>query len=115
MPNLPEQRVWVVRPTQLVAPLIKGFLGENAQESEEDAANREQIEMLERFHDRLTVSPIRLSNLFKISFDSFDPQLASSAVNSVVDEYMNLNQERRFNFDMGVSFTPEDIAAGELL
>lgn len=105
------QRGFISGVRQLIAPLMKGLRGGDALESEEDAANRERIEMLERFHDRLTVSPIKRSDLFKVSFDSFDPQLASSAVNSVVNEYMRLNQERRFNSTSGAKeFLQKEIA-----
>ncbi|MEA3292342.1 MAG: polysaccharide biosynthesis tyrosine autokinase, partial [Pseudomonadota bacterium] len=105
------QRGFVSGIKQVVTPLKKMIRGEKAPVSEEDAANREQIEMLSRFHERLTVSPIKRSDLFKVSFDSFDPQLASSAANSVVDEYMRLNQERRFDSTSGAKeFLQKEIA-----
>jgi capsular exopolysaccharide synthesis family protein len=56
---------------------------------------------LGRFKERLSVNPIRKSNLFEVSFESFDPELASGVANAVVGEYMRLNEDRRFNSTSG--------------
>ena len=67
--------------------------------------------MLARFSNRLSVSPIKRSDLFKVSFDSFDPQLSADVANTVVDRYMRLNQNRRFGSTSGAKeFLQKEIA-----
>ena len=60
-----------------------------------DYIKKEQA--VKRFKGRLTISQIRNSDLFEVSFDSFRPATSAKVANSVVDEYMRLNQERRFD------------------
>jgi len=65
---------------------------------------------LGRFKERLAVNPVRKSNLFEVSFESFDPELAANVTNAVVDEYMRLNEDRRFNSTSGAkSFLEREI------
>ena len=61
----------------------------------------EELERLVRsslgaYGNRLGVRLVRGSYLFEISFESFDPELAANVANTVVEEYMRLNDERRF-------------------
>lgn len=52
----------------------------------------EQI-VLERFRERLNVSPVQRSTLVRVSFDSRDPQLAAKAVNTLTESYIQENLE----------------------
>ena len=45
----------------------------------------------------LTVSPVRNSEIVRLSYDSTDPQLAANVVNSIAANYIELNLERRVN------------------
>jgi succinoglycan biosynthesis transport protein ExoP len=65
-------------------------------------ADREsRMSALTNFLDRLSVSAVRHSNLFQVSFESFDPELSARVANAVVTEYMRLNEDRRFNSTSG--------------
>ena len=44
----------------------------------------------------LSVVPVRDSNLFDVSYESYDPVLAAAISNAVVQEYIRLSGERRF-------------------
>ena len=45
------------------------------------------------FIQNLKITPTKGSNVVKIHFDSFDPQLAASAVNTLVDQFIAMNLE----------------------
>jgi polysaccharide biosynthesis transport protein len=49
------------------------------------------------FIDNLTVKPMRSSRLVEVSFDSRDPALSALIVNTLADEYINLNFEVKFD------------------
>ncbi len=81
-----------------------------------DAVSDEYTELvgerkrLERFEERLRVAPIRNSNLFEVSFESFDPVLAADVANAVSEQFIKLNDERRFNSTSGAkSFLQQEI------
>ncbi len=46
-----------------------------------------------QFINNLTVSPSKRSNVVKIHFDSFDPLIAASAANTLVDQFIEMNLE----------------------
>jgi capsular exopolysaccharide synthesis family protein len=46
---------------------------------------------MERFLDHLSISPVRRSRLVEISFESFDPFLASRVVNTLASDYISSN------------------------
>ncbi len=48
------------------------------------------------FSNRLTVEPVRLSQLAKISFESADPQLASRVANALANTYISNDFDARF-------------------
>lgn len=50
----------------------------------------------EAFLGRLTVSPVRLSQLVKISFESEDPKLAALVANATADAYISADREAKF-------------------
>lgn len=62
---------------------------------------RQDWEILQAFLERVEVSPIRDSMLVEISFDSFDPELASDGANAIVAEYLRLGSARRFEAASG--------------
>jgi len=51
---------------------------------------------LERFQDRLDVTPVRRSRLVEVSFDSQDPELAARVVTTLADNYIEQNLENRW-------------------
>lgn len=62
------------------------------------AVDSDQILMasvLGGFNDRLTIFPIRNTNLVTISFESKNPQLAADAANSLANAYIEGNLEQR--------------------
>ena len=70
--------------------------------SREEISNSEKnAQMVERFLDRVSVSLLKRSYLFKVSFDSFDPELSAQVANSIVKNYMRLNEERRLHSTAG--------------
>lgn len=56
-----------------------------------DAAREQAV--LGRFQDDLSVAPVLLSRLVTVSFDSHDPKLAASVVNTLVSSYIQQNLE----------------------
>ena len=49
------------------------------------------------FIQSLTVSPVKNSQIVKLSYDSLDPQLAANIANSIANNYIEMNLERRIN------------------
>ncbi len=70
-------------------------------QNSDSETDKELFEILKRFDNRLTVSPIKRSDLFLVNFDSFSPELAAGIANSVVDNYITLNENRRFGSTSG--------------
>lgn len=61
-------------------------------------ANAEQVLLsgvLNQFNGRLTISPIRGTDLVNIVFESTDPQLAADMANSLANAYIENNLEQR--------------------
>ena len=54
-------------------------------------------DMIALFLDNLTVKPISNSQLLKISYDSFDPELAANISNTIAKTFIRQNLERRFD------------------
>jgi capsular exopolysaccharide synthesis family protein len=52
--------------------------------------------VVERFEKNLSVEPIRLSQLIKVSFDSYDRDLAANIANAVADTYIENDLEARY-------------------
>ena len=63
-------------------------------DSSPDANTRQNA--VELFEDRLIVNPIRSSRLVEISFDSYDPALASRVANSLASNFIEQNLEARW-------------------
>jgi len=64
----------------------------------QDADGKDAAERLAgSLRSRLTVEPIRDSFLFNVSFESFNPELAARVVNAISSEYIEQNNQRRFD------------------
>jgi capsular exopolysaccharide synthesis family protein len=61
-----------------------------------------------RFKADLTVEPVRLSQLVKVSFDSDDKRLAANVANAVADNYIDNDRDSRFDISQQVSSYLED-------
>ena len=58
-----------------------------------DSRHRDAIR---KFMDHLKVTPVRGSRLVKVTYDSVDPQLAATIVNTTMDEFIASNLDRHF-------------------
>lgn len=57
--------------------------------------------ILKRFAQRLRVRTLPDATVFKITFDSFDPVLASNIANSVFNNFVSVTNQERFNSTSG--------------
>jgi len=85
-PRQREPSLW----KKWTAPL--GFDGEPGEISEETAEKR----ALEQFLRQLSVEPVRLSQLIRVSFESPDRELAAQVANAVADAFIESDLEARF-------------------
>jgi len=77
-------------------------------------AHDEEWELQTALLERVEVSPVRDSNLIQVSFDSFSPELAARGANAIVEEYVGLNDQRRFKSASGAkAFLKSEIATIE--
>lgn len=58
---------------------------------------------LQRFHQKLLVSPVRGSRMVEVSFASHDPGLAQTVTNSLVTQFMDQNFRNRYVTTMQAS------------
>ncbi len=65
------------------------------EEPQSEAARREAV--ITAFLEDLTVAPVRNSRLVKLRFDSPEPELAATILNTLAKAYIDLNLERRFD------------------
>ena len=72
-------------------------LNEDGFDQEEVGSTVGKAPLENRLIAMLTVSPVRNSEIVKLSYDSTDPQLAANVVNSIAANYIELNLERRVN------------------
>jgi len=70
---------------------ISGSVANENTKALENHLGTKPIEL--QFIDNLTISPSKNSNVVKVHFDSFDPQLAASSVNTLVSEFISMNLE----------------------
>lgn len=61
----------------------------------EDLARIKLQEVTEQFQKNLTISPVRKTQLVKISYSSFDPVLAAEIANAIGEAYIENNLEAR--------------------
>ncbi|KIE21838.1 ATPase [Vibrio sinaloensis] len=76
----------------LVSSYLKTIEKDPNQALVEDAEYRK---VLQKFKSKLTISPIRKTQLVNISFESFDPQLASTIANEVGLAFIENNLESK--------------------
>ncbi len=74
-------------------PLVQSLMNN----TEEEGTNQEEVrqKVLEVFKDNLVISPIRNTQLVKISFTSEDPKLAAKVANEVGYAYIETNLDAR--------------------
>ena len=95
--------------SQFISPLLAGIrsllTGNQVSETDSKVANDplRKSELAPEAQDLaysvlggLSVIPVRDSNLFEVSYESYDPVLAAAISNAVVEEYIRLSGERRF-------------------
>jgi len=68
-------------------------------------ANRTPLEslVLQAFHKRLSINPIRNSRLIEVSFTAHDPEVARNATNALVAQYIDQSYRTRYATTMEVS------------
>lgn len=71
----------------------------NVKKEGDEARSNERIRegVIDAFLQGLRVEPVRNSLLVKVSFDSPNPLLAERIANTIAEEYINLNLERRMD------------------
>jgi len=87
-----------------IKEIITSFKGEGNDKGIPKAEEDEASERTIRFKQRLNVSSIRKSDLFKVSFDSFDPRIAAKVANTVVSEFVRLDRQRRLDSNSDAKF-----------
>ena len=94
---------------QIVSALSPGKQDQSIQVgADQEAVGRPH---LGRYFDRLSVQMVRSSQLFRVRFDSFSPELAAKVANTVAEEYIRLNVERKFSSNSSAkSFLNQEIS-----
>lgn len=62
---------------------------------DESSAHLQRLTVLDNFSDKLSISPVRKTQLVKISFESEDPKLAAQVVNTLGDTYIESHLEAK--------------------
>jgi capsular exopolysaccharide synthesis family protein len=55
------------------------------------------LNSVKNFSNKLDISPVRRSNLVEVSFESYDPKLASAIANKLADDYTTENLEVKWD------------------
>jgi capsular exopolysaccharide synthesis family protein len=71
--------------------------------SPEAQARIQENALLGKFRGGLRVSPVRKSELIKVSFSSPDPTLAARIVNSILHEFINMQMDNRLELSKNAS------------
>ena len=87
----------------------KGLVGyfsglKNRGSNEQDNENKlliEETQRLDNFINRLKVNALNKSYLFQVSFESFNPKLSADITNTVIDEFVRLNIDRKIESSSG--------------
>jgi succinoglycan biosynthesis transport protein ExoP len=104
--NLKDHSDFIAKPS--LTGELKGMVKQllpflNQKESsvltEEEQSEREMLGLLAAFKPRLTVSPIRKTQLVQVSFESSDPKLAALVANTVGEVYI----ESQMRAKMGIT------------
>ncbi|WP_377109542.1 GumC family protein [Pseudoalteromonas sp. R86517] len=104
--DLKNHKDFIAKPSAIseVKEAIKSYLPflnkkEATEHSAEEQAEREMLGLLAAFKSRLSVSPIRKTQLVRVSFESSDPKLAALVANTVGEVYI----ESQMRAKMGVT------------
>lgn len=87
-PSLKEQLITSIKSL----PIFDAYR-DTTEPSAEDQQEAIRQDVLSAFQERLTIAPIRKTQLVKISFESEDPKLAAKVANAVGEAYINVNLE----------------------
>jgi len=68
--------------------------------------------VLEKFQTLLSVEPVRLSQLVKVSFESTSPELSQKVVNTITEEYINSDRDARFSMTQKASAWLQERVSG---
>ncbi|GAA5193570.1 polysaccharide biosynthesis tyrosine autokinase [Ferrimonas gelatinilytica] len=68
---------------------------DNTPLSEEEIAYRLKQKVLSRYFERLTIIPIRSTQLVKVQFASEDPHLAAAVANAIAETYIESHMENK--------------------
>jgi len=68
--------------------------------------------VVRRFRNQLAVEPVRLSQLVRVSFDSYDPDLAAKIANTVAELYIESDLEARYQMTQKASSWLSDRLGG---
>lgn len=72
-----------------------------ASAASDDPNAAQRAALVNHLQGNLSVTPVRESNLFNVSFDSFSPHLAAQVTNAVAHAYIKLIREKRFEASAG--------------
>lgn len=78
-----------------IATLIAGAV--QLFSSNENRVLDEESQWVELVLDNLTVDPVKNSRLVRVHYESTDPQVASMVLNNFIENFINMNLERRFD------------------
>lgn len=103
-----DQLDLVNRPTEVISPNLlartKEWFGSwwplallQAEKSEPTSETARKEAIITAFLDNLTIAPVRNSRLVKLSYDSPDPDLAATVLNTLARTYIDFNLERRYD------------------
>ena len=81
---------------------------DNATKGEDPITKR----VVRRFQNQLTVEPVRLSQLVRVSFESYDPELAANVANTVAEVYVESDLEARYQMTQKASTWLSDRLGG---
>jgi succinoglycan biosynthesis transport protein ExoP len=70
----------------------------NSGQSPAQIAGARKTALIGGFKDGLTVEPLKDSHILAVSYESGDPELAATAVNKIVDNYIDANFQQRSDF-----------------
>lgn len=68
--------------------------------------------VLDKFQDALSVSPVRLSQLVKLSFESTSAELSQKVVSTHAEQYINSDREARFTLTQQASTWLQERVSG---
>ncbi len=81
------------------------FAALGAGSGEDKAMSEEAIyrQVVNGFQSRITVEPVRLSQLIRVNFQSFDPKLAAQMANAVAETFIEADLESRYQMTQKAS------------